>query len=74
MPRHIPPKVVVGTFAGQRYTCTFDPISKTWVWSVEYVRKYPRFGAATTSSYAALHARRFITKMNRWTIMEEESE
>ncbi len=73
----IPPKTITDTHAGQRYTCTFDPNApkgEQWVWHVDYVRKYPYFGACPTAEAAASRARRLIHRMNLHIIAEEEGE
>lgn len=70
----IKPKTFAGAYAGQRYTCTFDPIAKAWVWRVEYMRTYSHFGAASSPFVAASQARRHINRMNARVIREEEME
>jgi hypothetical protein len=73
----IPPKVVSGEHAGQRYTCRFDPNApkgEQWVWRVDYKRVYPYFGASPTAEAAAVKARRLIHMMNKHSIESDESE
>jgi hypothetical protein len=61
----IPPKVTIHEHGGQRYTITYDPVSKRWVWIVNYVETYTYFGEANTAEAAAIAARRKIHNMNK---------
>jgi hypothetical protein len=68
----IPPKSETHDHAGQRYTITYDPGSRGYVWSVGYVRIYKFFGESSTYEKAATAARKAIHRMNIDTDKWEE--
>lgn len=73
----IPPKIISGTHAGQKYTCTFDPNApphERWVWQVDFTVVYKFYGSSPTPEAATVQARKRIHKLTQRQQLIEENE